>query len=70
MQVTEQMCDEVENIRETYIQLKVARRINHRNGDVTTEQVETWTQTATADWNAGFPALARLLSDGTEGKEN
>lgn len=66
MQVTEQMCNEVDNIRETYVKLKVSRRINHRNGDATTEQIEGWERDALAQWNEGYPGLAALLSDGAE----
>lgn len=60
--ITEQMCLEIEAIRDGYINQQVNRKVSRRDGNVTREQVEQWESVAEANWNLHYPSLAKLVS--------
>lgn len=62
MNITEQMCLEVETIRDTYIRAQVNRKIGFRDGNATAAQIEGWETAAAARWDLNYPALAKLVS--------
>lgn len=52
---------EVVQIRSEFVDDYVTRRIDHREGDCTTEQVRGWEDEAYAMWRDRHPALSSLL---------
>ena len=62
VQITEQMCLEVEAIRDGYINQQVTRRISRRDGNATRAQIQEWETDAAVRWDQRFPSLARLVA--------
>lgn len=60
--ITEQMCLEIEAIRDDYINQQVTRRIARRDGNATRAQIEEWEAEAAARWDQRFPSLAKLVA--------
>lgn len=52
---------EVGRLRARDVDRYVTQRIDHRQGDVTTEQVEAWEREGYRRWRENWPALNSLL---------
>jgi hypothetical protein len=58
---TEAIRKEADEIRSEFVEGFVNGRINRRNGDVTTEQVEDWENEAARRFRGRYPTLSALL---------
>jgi hypothetical protein len=52
---------EIASIRACFVDAYVQRRINHREGDCTTDQIVGWENQAYAMWRHDHPALSEML---------
>jgi hypothetical protein len=53
--------EEVSKVRADFVRGYVNRRIDHRDGDATTEQITEWENAAYVMWRERFPALSEFL---------
>ena len=53
--------EEVSQIRAEWVSGYVTRRIDHRDGDATNEQISQWEKDAYRIWREKHPALSEFL---------
>lgn len=52
---------EIADLRAEFVDRFIERRVNHRQGDFTTEQYVAWESQAHREWRAKYPALTAML---------